>query len=281
MAYSDLKGKTFIITGANSGQGRATALLLAKQGANLGLLDIVKPNDVVTEASNLKAKALAFQVDVAVYSQVEEAVRATADHFGGVDGAANLAGTIGTQGWKGTGYSLEAIEDQDWDFMLGVNLDGVKNSLKAELKYIKDNGSIVNASSIAGQMGSATNAPYAAAKWGVIGLSKSAAQQGGQRGIRVNAVAPGFINTPLLYAIGDLDKVNQLVAQKTALKRIGQPEEVSRLLAFLLSDVSSYITASVCMPLDRTALTEGSTTDERIDYQYRWRLSMRPENKPR
>ncbi|KAK6365673.1 putative secondary metabolism biosynthetic enzyme [Exophiala oligosperma] len=191
MSYDDLRGKTFIITGANSGQGRATALMLAEQGANLGLLDIVKPDDVVAEASKLKGgETLAFQVDVTNYSQVEEAVKTTSDCFGGIDGAANLAGTIGTQGWKGTGYSLNIIEDEDWDFMLGVNLNGVKNSIKAELKYIKDNGSIVNASSIAGQMGSATNAPYGAAKWGVIGLSKSAAQQGGARGIRVNAVAP-------------------------------------------------------------------------------------------
>ncbi|OQU95817.1 hypothetical protein CLAIMM_01984 [Cladophialophora immunda] len=244
MSYSDLKGKTFIITGANSGQGRATALLLASQGANLGLLDIVKPDNVVTEVENLKAKALAFKVDVTVYSQVEEAVKATADHFGGIDGAANLAGTIGTQGWKGTGYSLDVIEDPDWDFMLGVNLNGVKNSIKAEFRHIKDNGSIVNASSIAGQIGSATNAPYGAAKWGVIGLSKSAAQQGGPRGIRVNAVAPGFINTPLLHAIGDMDKINQVLAAKTALKRVGQPEEVSKLIVFLLSEVSSYITGS-------------------------------------
>ncbi|KAK5449786.1 hypothetical protein LTS15_008358 [Exophiala xenobiotica] len=190
MSYNDLRGKTFIVTGANSGQGRATALLLAEQGANLGLLDIVKPDEVVAEIAKLKGEALAFRVDVTVYSQVEEAVKTTSDRFGGIDGAANLAGTIGTQGWKGTGYSLNVIEDKDWDFMLGVNLNGVKNSIKAELRHIKDNGSIVNASSIAGQMGSATNAPYAAAKWGVIGLSKSAAQQGGARGIRVNAVVP-------------------------------------------------------------------------------------------
>ena len=101
-----------------------------------------------------------------------------------------MAGIIGTQGFNGKGYALDVIEDKDWDWMMGVNLTGVKNSLKAELKYIKDNGSIVNAASIAGQRGTPWNSPYGTAKWGVISLSKCAAQEAGHRGIRVNAVAP-------------------------------------------------------------------------------------------
>lgn len=190
MSYSDLKGKTFVITGAASGQGRATALYLGRQGANLGLLDLNKPDDVLAELKRLGAKALAFAVDVVDYAAVEAAVKATSDAFGGIDGAANMAGIIGSQGFGGKGYALEVIEDSDWDRMMAVNLTGVKNSIKAELKYIKDNGSIVNAASIAGQRGTPWNAPYGTAKWGVISLSKCAAQEVGHRGVRVNAVAP-------------------------------------------------------------------------------------------
>jgi 3-oxoacyl-[acyl-carrier protein] reductase len=191
MSYSDLKGKTFIITGAASGQGRTTALFLARQGANVGLLDLRKPDDVLEEITRIGGgKGLAFAVDVSQYEPLEAAIKAVSDEFGGIHGAANMAGTIGSQGFAGKGYALETIEDKDWDWMMAVNLTGVKNSIKAELKYIKDNGSIVNAASIAGQRGTPWNAPYGTAKWGVISLSKCAAQEAGHRGVRVNAVAP-------------------------------------------------------------------------------------------
>jgi 3-oxoacyl-[acyl-carrier protein] reductase len=153
-------------------------------------LDLNKPDDVASEIQRMGGKALAFAVDVANYEQVHEAVRTTAQEFGRLDGAANLAGTIGTQGFVGKGYALDVIEDKDWDWMMGVNLTGVKNSLKAELNYVKDNASIVNIASIAGQRGTPWNAPYGTAKWGVISLTKCAAQEAGGRGIRVNAIAP-------------------------------------------------------------------------------------------
>ncbi|KAH8892287.1 dehydrogenase [Thozetella sp. PMI_491] len=244
MSYNDLKGKTYIITGAASGQGRATSLMLARQGANLGLLDLNKPDDVADECKRLGVEALPFAVDVAVYDQVHAAVKETAERFGGIDGAANLAGTIGTQGWSGKAYGLQVIEDKDWDWMMGVNLNGVKNSLKAELNYVKDNASIVNIASIAGQRGTPWNAPYGTAKWGVISLTKCAAQEAGDRGIRVNAIAPGVIDTPLATALGSREVVFDRLITRTALKRIAQPEEVSKVILFLLSDVSGYITAS-------------------------------------
>ncbi|KAH8802546.1 3-oxoacyl-reductase [Xylogone sp. PMI_703] len=245
MSYSDLKGKTFVITGAASGQGRTTALFLGRQGANLGLLDLQKPDEVVEELTRLGAKALGFAVDVANSEAVEAAIKEISDHFGGIDGAANMAGTIGSQGFRGKGYALDVIEDKDWDWMMGVNLTGVKNSLKAELKYIKDGGSIVNAASIAGQRGTPWNAPYGTAKWGVISLTKCAAQEVGHRNVRVNAVAPGVIDTPLAKALGSAEQINERLLSRTALKRIAQPEEVSRVILFLLSEVSGYITSSV------------------------------------
>lgn len=127
---------------------------------------------------------------MAKYDEVYEAVKATSEAFGKLDGAANLAGTIGTQGWGAKGYGLQVISDSDWDWMLGVNLTGVKNSLKAQLNFAKDDASIVNISSIAGQRGTPWNSPYGTAKAGVISLTKCAAQEAGDRGIRVNAIAP-------------------------------------------------------------------------------------------
>ena len=190
MSYSDLKGKAYVITGAASGQGRCIALLLARQGANVGLLDLNKPTDVLAEVERLGVKGLAFSVDVGDYSAVEAAINIIAKEFNGINGAANFAGTVGSQGFTGKAYALDVITDDDWDFMMRVNLTGVKNCLKAELKVIKDNGSIINAASIAGQRGTPWNSPYGAAKSGVISLSKSAAQEAGSRGVRVNAIAP-------------------------------------------------------------------------------------------
>lgn len=190
MSYADLKNKVFFVTGAASGQGRATSILLAQQGAKLGLLDLNDPQAVIDEIAKAGGEAIGFKVDVTNSSGVEAAVKATKEHFGRIDGAANLAGWIGTQGFKGKGYALDVIKDEEWDKMLAINLNGIRNSLSAELRHIANNGSIVNVASIAGQRGTPWNAPYGAAKWGVISLTKSAAHEAGPKNVRVNAVAP-------------------------------------------------------------------------------------------
>jgi NAD(P)-dependent dehydrogenase (short-subunit alcohol dehydrogenase family) len=188
--YSDLKGKTFVITGAASGMGRTTCLALAQQGANVGLLDLRKPDDTLKEVEDLGAQGISLACNVQDRKAVHEAVKAVSDKFGGIDGAANMAGYVGNQGLYGKGYALDVIEDEDWDGMLATNLNGVKNCIRAELNFIKDGGSIINAASIAGQYGPAYNAPYSVSKWGVISLTKVAAQEAGKRNVRVNAVAP-------------------------------------------------------------------------------------------
>ena len=199
MSYSDLKGKTFVVTGAASGMGRTTSLALAKQGANIGLLDLRKPDAVLAEVEQLGGKAISLACNVQDRKAVFDAVEAVVKEFGGLHGAANMAGYVGNQGLHGKAYALDVIQDSDWDNMLATNLNGVKNCLSAELKHMADNGSIVNAASIAGQMGTAYNSPYAASKWAVIGLTKSAAQEAGAKGIRVNAVAPyGILRTIVL-----------------------------------------------------------------------------------
>ena len=188
--YSDLAGKTYIITGASSGMGRTTSLLLAAQGANVGLLDLRKPDHTLAEVEKLGGKGLSLQCNVQKADQVNAAVAAVVDRFGGLDGAANMAGYVGNQGFKGKGYGFDVLKDEDWDDMLATNLDGVKNCVRAEINSMRGTGSIVNAASIAGQYGPEFNGPYSVSKWGVISLTKVLAREVGPRGIRVNAVAP-------------------------------------------------------------------------------------------
>lgn len=190
MSYPEFKGKVYVLTGAASGQGRALAILLAEQGAKLGLLDLHYPKSVLDEIQKAGGEAIGFEVNVGDSAGVEAAVKSVKDKYGQINGAVNLAGWIGTQGFTGKGYALDVISDKEWDDMMSTNLTGIKNSLKSELRHLSDDAAIVNISSIAGQRGSPWNAPYGAAKWGVISLTKSAAQEAGSRNIRVNAVAP-------------------------------------------------------------------------------------------
>lgn len=190
MPYPEFKGRVYVVTGAASGQGRALAKMLAKEGAKLGLLDLHHPQPVIDEIEKLGGEAIGFEVNVGDSAGVEAAVKAVKEKYGEINGAANLAGWIGTQGFTGKGYALDVISDTEWDDMISTNLTGMKNSIGSELRHLSDNSSIVNISSIAGQRGSPWNAPYGAAKWGVISLTKTAAQEAGPRGIRVNAIAP-------------------------------------------------------------------------------------------
>jgi 3-oxoacyl-[acyl-carrier protein] reductase len=190
--YPEMKGKVFVVTGAASGMGRTLALQLAAQGANLGLLDLNKPDGTareITEIANA-GDTLSLACNVQDSSAVDAAHRAVIDKWGRLDGAANLAGYGGNQKLGETGYALQNLKDSDWDFMLTTNLGGVKNCLRAQFQVMKGPGSIVNAASVAGQKGHPNAGPYNTSKWGVIGLTKCAAQESALRGITVNAVAP-------------------------------------------------------------------------------------------
>lgn len=183
MSYADLKGKAFVITGAAAGMGQDLALRLAAQGAHVGLIDRDEASQTLEQIQNTGGDAIALVANVKDSKEVDEAVRKVAEKFGRLDGAANMAGFVAA-------HSLDKITDNDWDSLMGVNLNGVKNSIVSELRYMKGPGSIINAASISGQMGNAHSAAYSTSKWAVIGLTKSAAQEVGHRGIRVNAVAP-------------------------------------------------------------------------------------------
>lgn len=192
VTYSSLKGKAFVVTGAASGMGRAIALRLAEQGSNVGLLDVKKPTEVQETISKMEggASSVALAVDVTKASEVDAAIKAVHDKFGRLDGAANMAGIVGNRKMGDTGYAVESITDEDWDAVMKVNLDGVKNSMRAELQLMSDSGSIVNAASMSGQQPNPWRAHYGTSKWAVIGLTKAAAGEVGGKGIRVNAVAP-------------------------------------------------------------------------------------------
>lgn len=192
---SSLSGKSIAITGGASGIGLATAIHLIQLGAHVSIADNQQKSlDSASEtlkstisSSSSSSKFIATQVDVRSSSEIKDWLSSTIKEFGRLDGCANLAGVIGPSiGLKG----IAELGDEEWDFIIGVNMTGVFNCLRAQLGVIAEGGSIVNAASIAGLIGMPKNAAYTASKHAVIGLTRSAAKEVGNRGIRVNAIAP-------------------------------------------------------------------------------------------
>lgn len=185
-----MAGKVVAITGGASGIGLATAHLLASRGATISLADVSEQglhNASQALISQHNVEVLTFALDVRIASQVNAWIEQTVSKFGKLDCAANIAGVIPKS--IGVGGIAEQ-DDEDWDFIIAVNLTGIMHCMRAQLRVISDGGSIVNAASIAGLMGRPNNAAYAASKHGVIGLTKSAAKEVGGRGIRINSFAP-------------------------------------------------------------------------------------------
>jgi NAD(P)-dependent dehydrogenase (short-subunit alcohol dehydrogenase family) len=184
-----LKGKVIAITGAASGIGLATAHYLAQRGANLSLADIAQQNlDKATESITKESpdvKVIATVVDVSKTKDVEAWIQKTVSELGKLDGAANLAAIFAEEA-KG----IMEMADNIWDSMIGVNLTGLMYCLRAQLKVIANGGSIVNATSVAGMIGSAQFPAYSTSKHGVIGLTKCAAREVGSRHVRVNVICP-------------------------------------------------------------------------------------------
>ncbi|ORY09965.1 3-oxoacyl-reductase [Clohesyomyces aquaticus] len=248
-----LSSKIIALTGGASGIGLATAHLLASRGATLSLADI-NSSALETAATELREKyqgeVMVMVVDVRKEDEVEKWISETVKRFGKLDGAANLAGVIG----KSIGLTpLTSQDASEWDFILSVNLTGVMHCLKHELRVLTDGGAIVNASSIAGVQGRPNNAAYAASKHGVLGLTRSAAKEVGGRGVRVNAVCPGQIETPMFALSASIAAANSSnseqrtatsEAMSVALGRRGKAEEVASLIAFLLGDESRFITGA-------------------------------------
>jgi 3alpha(or 20beta)-hydroxysteroid dehydrogenase len=224
-----LKDKIAVITGAASGIGRATALRFSKAGAKLVLADIRDSRELEKTTGGIFVKA-----DISSEKQVRNLMEAAISHFGKLDIVVNNAGISGTMG------EIADIKEADFDLVQRVNAKGVLWGIKHGAKHIKEGGSIINTASYAGLSAFPGYGSYAASKFAVVGLTKTAALELAPRGIRVNCVCPGTIDTPINIGAGDLELA--LTRYLTPLGRMGLPEEVASLIHFLASDESSYMT---------------------------------------
>ncbi|MFE9461908.1 SDR family NAD(P)-dependent oxidoreductase [Streptomyces californicus] len=244
----DFTGQVAFVTGASSGMGLATARAFAGAGAAVALVDV--DEDAVNAAAQQLAadghRALALVCDVTDEDQVAAAVDRTVEIFGRLDMAYNNAGIMPP--------STDAAEEdaEQFDRVQDVNLRGVWASVKHELRHMRARGSgaIVNCSSLGGLVGNPGRAAYHAAKHGVIGLTRSVALEYGSRGVRVNAVCPGTISTPMVDAMvegGELDRSRAEAGQ--AIGRLGTADEIAQAVLWLCSDGASYVTG-VALPVD-------------------------------
>lgn len=236
-----LKGKVSIITGGAQGIGQATARKFAEEGAIVIVCDM-RAEAVEAAVADLRRTpgvvAEGFVVDVTRRPQIDAMVAAVKARFGRIDALVNNAGiTLDAR--------LQKMTDAQFDKVIDVNLKGTYNCAQAVLETMieQGSGSITNASSVVGIYGNFGQSNYAASKFGVIGLAKTWARELGPKGIRCNAVAPGFIATPILSTIPD--KVMAQMTDRVPMKRLGKPEEIASVYAFLASDDASYINGAV------------------------------------
>jgi NAD(P)-dependent dehydrogenase (short-subunit alcohol dehydrogenase family) len=240
-----LENKTIVITGGLSGIGYASAIAAAKEGGNIAILDLKSPNaDAIMATIRAEnAAAIFIECDVSVFAQVEIAIEKVVETFGSLDVALNNAG-IG-----GEANKVGDMSEHAWLKVIGVNLNGVFNCMKHELQQMakQKKGVIVNMSSILGKVGFASSSHYAAAKHGMIGLTQTAALEYATEGIRVNAISPGFIDTPLLVegGISNNEEVKQNIVDLHPMKRLGNSDEIANGFIFLASDESSFVTGTV------------------------------------
>jgi len=237
----ELDGKAAIVTGGSRGIGRSVALCLAKLGANVAV-NYVKNSEaaeeVVREIKALGADAAAYAADVAVPEAADNLVESTIERFKRVDILVNSAGI-------NRDALLLRMKDEDWQRVIGTNLSGVFNCTRAAARIMvkQRHGRIINISSVVGIRGNAGQANYSASKAGVIGFTKAVSKELGRRGITVNAIAPGYIETDMTGKLPQ--NVKEEMLKRVVLGRPGTPEDVAWLAAFLCSDPASYITGQI------------------------------------
>jgi NAD(P)-dependent dehydrogenase (short-subunit alcohol dehydrogenase family) len=242
---NELKDKVAIITGAASGIGRAAALRFAEEGARLVLADLGAEagEALAAELRGKGSQAIFVRTDVAKAAEAEKLVAAAVEKFGRLDAAFNNAGISDGPLPPGTiDYPLEL-----WDRMIAVNLSGVFYGLRAQIKAMLSTGggAIVNTASIAGQIGFGGIPGYVASKHGVVGLTKCMAIEYAAKGIRCNAIAPGFIDTPMTKPIFDTEQGRGMAAMAVPQGRTGSAEEIANMAVWLCSDRASYANGAV------------------------------------
>lgn len=236
-----LENKVAFVTGASRGIGKAIALEMAKSGADVAVCYSSSSDaaeDVCRQIRQLGRKAVPYRCDVSSMEQCSETVKAAVEEFGQLDILVNNAGITRDN-------LMLMMKEDDFDSVISTNLKGAFNMMKqAGAHFLKrKQGTIINISSVSGMMGNAGQVNYAAAKAGVIGMTKSAAKELAGRGITCNAIAPGFIATDMTDKLSDKQK--EAVTDAIPLKRMGQPEDIAHLAVFLASPLANYITGEV------------------------------------
>ena len=236
-----LKGKTALITGAARGIGKAIALKYAEEGANIAFTDLIIDETGIATEKEIQAfgvKVKGYASDAANFEEAHDIVANIVKEFGHVDILVNNAG-ITRDGL------MMRMNEQQWDSVIQVNLKSAFNFIHAITPVMmkQKSGSIINMASVVGVSGNAGQSNYAASKAGLIGLAKSVAKELGSRGIRANAIAPGFILTEMTASLSE--EIRDEWAKQIPLRRGGLPEDVANVAVFLASDLSSYVTGQV------------------------------------
>ena len=238
-----LEGKNALVTGGSQGIGAAASLELAREGANVCLTyrkHDIEAKKYAGEIREMGRKALAVKCDISSFSEAENVVKTAIDEFGGLDILVNNAG----MNWDGVSWKMS---EEQWDRVIEVNLKGYFNFTRQVAPIFKDQkyGKIINITSINGMRGKFGQSNYSASKAGIIGFTKAVAKELGAFNVNVNAVAPGLIETTMLKESDSRDKIIDMAMNEIVLKRVGLPEDLANVVAFLASDKARHITGEV------------------------------------
>jgi len=234
-----LDGKLAIVTGGYQGIGKSTAIALAEAGANIAIVDVADAvEETAAEIRQYGVEAKAYKGSVTDLEEVTQLMEQIHKDFGSIDILVNNAGITRDN-------LLLRMKEADWDLVLGINLKGVFNCTKAVARIMlkQRSGKIVNVASVVGIMGNAGQCNYSASKAGVIGFTKSSAREFASRGVCVNAVAPGFIQTAMTDALTDDTKAQ--LEEQIPMQKLGTPEDVANVVVFLAGPTSDYVTGEV------------------------------------
>lgn len=237
----DFSGKVAIVTGGGSGIGRASAVKLAAAGAQVCVADVneVGGEETVAQIQAAGGQAFFIRCDVSRSADVQAMVESTVRSYGGLDIALNNAGVGGLMG------RTEDLSEDDWDLVMNVNLKGVWLCMKYELPHLvaRGAGSVINVASLAGLVGFQNNSCYSASKHGVVGLTKSAALEYARRGVRVNAICPGFTDTAMVgQLVDEVPGMAERTRMVSPMRRLGTVDEIADAVLFLAGDTSTFIT---------------------------------------